>query len=291
MRKMQRYFACFEALLVVILMTLPNSSYGHSISNGQNFFDERYHGWFWFEETKKNEKAKDFGATKQIEPGANQVEAQKNVNITPESAKEQIQKFAKELEDLKFMMLAQPSVENVKAYRDKEKQMWTHAEKLHDAWDMANLMYPEQRDLINNPVNVHAVKAKRELELEQNKARIKELATKVDLVLFFNSECKYCKLLSPVLQNFGKEYGFSIEAVSSDGGKHEYFKTASMPKLVERLGIRAFPTVIAVSHDGKTAFELIRGYVSISELEEYSLLAAKYLQTQGIWDKITSEAS
>ena len=49
---------------------------------------------------------------------------------------------------------------------------------------------------------------------------------------------------------------------------------------LERLGITAFPTVIAVSHDSKTAFELIRGYVSISELEEYSLLAAKYLEEQ-----------
>ena len=281
---MLKDFACFAAVMVVILTTLPNSSYG------QHFFDERYRGWFWFEETNKTVKTKNRNKLERAESGQqDQGKVQEDSNMTPEAAKEQIQKFAKELEDLKFMMLAQPSVENVKAYRDKEKQMWTHAEKLHDSWDMANLIYPEQRDLINNPINVHAVKAKRELEFEQNRARIKELATKVDLVLFFNSECRYCKLLSPVLRTFAQNYGFSIEAVSNDGGKHEYFKTANMPKLVERLGIQGFPTVIAVSHDGKTAFELIRGYVSISELEEYSLLAVKYLQNQGVWDKMVNK--
>ena len=59
-------------------------------------------------------------------------------------AKAEIEQFAKELEDLKFMMLARPSVENVKAYRDKEKLMWTQAMTLHEAWDMTNLLYPNQ---------------------------------------------------------------------------------------------------------------------------------------------------
>ena len=97
-------------------------------------------------------------------------------------------------------------------------------------------------------------------------------------ILFFSDSCKYCALLSPVLKSFGEQYGFHIDAVSSNNVKHEYFKTTNAPQLIERLGITAFPTVIAVSHDSKTAFELIRGYVSISELEEYSLLAAKHLE-------------
>jgi conjugal transfer pilus assembly protein TraF len=139
------------------------------------------------------------------------------------------------------------------------------------------LLYPEQLDLINNPLNVHAVKVKRELESTKADEQIKEMAGNFDLVLFFSSNCPYCQLLSPVLKSFGQQYGFNIEAISADGSKHEYFPTAYMPELVMQLGITAFPTVIAVSHDSKTAFELIRGYVSISELREYSVLAMKYL--------------
>ena len=176
------------------------------------------------------------------------------------------------------MMLARPTPQNVKAYRDKEKQMWDQADSLHAAWDTANLLYPDQRDLINNPVNVHAVKAKRAMQEEENTQKIKELAKEFDLVLFFSDSCRYCALLSPVLKSFGEIYGFHIDAVSNNGSQHEHFKTAASPELIERLGITAFPTVIAVSHDSKTAFELIRGYVSLSELEEYSVLAASYLE-------------
>ena len=116
------------------------------------------------------------------------------------------------------------------------------------------------------------------MEFETNQSKIKELAKSFDLVLFFEPTCKYCALLSPVLKTFGEQYGFNIESVSSSGARHEYFKTAKATGLANQLGITAFPTVIAISHDSKTAFELIRGYVSLSELEEYSLLAIKYLE-------------
>ena len=249
------------AVLFIFLQFLAVNAHAN-----QNFFEQRYRGWFWFE---NKEKAPADSPRNQNNRAS---------DITPLEAKEEIEQFAKELEELKFMMLARPSPENVKAYRDKEKQMWDQADDLHAAWDMANLLYPEQRDLINNPVNVHGVKAKRAIQEEENTQKIKALAKDFDLVLFFSDSCKYCVLLSPVLKNFGEQYGFHIDAISATGSKHEYFKTANAPQLIESLGISAFPTVIAVSHDSKTAFELIRGYVSASELEEYSLLAAKYLE-------------
>lgn len=62
--------------------------------------------------------------------------------------------------------------------------------------------------------------------------------------------------------------------------KHEHFKTANVHGLAKSLGITAFPTVIAISNDSKEAFELIRSYVSISELEEYSLLMIKHLENR-----------
>lgn len=234
-----------------------------------NFLNERYRGWLWFENKDKGEAAKGY------DRGNNQ-----SLDISPKEAKEEIERFAKELEELKFMMLARPTAENVKAYRDKEKQMWDQAEALHEAWDLANLLYPQQRDLINNPVNVHGVKAKRAMQEEENTEKLKKLAQDFELVLFFSHSCGYCKLLSPVLKNFGEQYGFNIAAVSREGSKHEYFNTANKPELIDLLGIKAFPTVIAVSHDAKVAFELIRGYVSGSELEEYGVIAFNYLQRE-----------
>lgn len=228
-----------------------------------NFIDsERYRGWYWFEEKPNKHHNNEQEAIEQI---------------SPLQAKREIEQFKEELDNLRYLMLARPNPENIRAYRDKEQQMWQKAMELQEAWDLANLLYPEQRDLINNPVNVHAVKAKRELIAASNSKKIKLLATEYELVLFFNSDCRYCQLFSPVLKAFSDKYGFKISSVSSDGTRHEYFTTAYIPQLIAKLGISAFPTVIAVSNDATRAFELIRGYVSISELEEYAAMAASYL--------------
>ncbi len=255
---------------VILISLISVLSEVAKAANATNFYDQRYRGWLWFEESNLSTKKDN------IKPQTAQMQS----DISPAEAKAAIESFAKELEDLKFMMLARPSVQNIKAYRDKEKEMWDKALKLHDNWDMANLLYPEQRDLINNPVNVHAVKAKRSIQRAEDAKHIKEFATKFTLVLFFDANCKYCKLFSPVLKSFAEDYGFIVEAVSGSNSKHQYFKTSNNQQLIEQLGIKAFPTVIVVSNDGETAFELIRGYVSISELEEYSLLAIKHLVAQ-----------
>jgi conjugal transfer pilus assembly protein TraF len=234
-------------------------------TNAQSrFFEERYRGWLWFEEREQE---------------SSQIHHEEDVEqITASQAKAEIETLAKELEERKYVMLARPTVENVKSYREKEKEMWDKAMVLHDSWEMANLLYPEQRDLINNPVNVHAVKMKRAQDAGKLERGIADFAKRFDLVLFFQGGCKYCEAFSPILKTFGEKYGFKIEAVSMDGSQHEFFKTAHIPALVEQLGIKAAPTVVAISHDSKTAFELIRGYVTISELEEYSGLAIKHLQ-------------
>ena len=258
---MQKYLS----QLVLLIMLLPVTGQASS------FFQQRYRGWLWFESPSVTEQVA--GTTRKED----KVGILPKDELTPLAAKAEIEQFAKELEELKFLMLARPTPLNVKAYRDKEQAMWRQAEMLHDSWDMANLLYPEQRDLINNPVNVHAIKARRAKMQEEDSEKIITMAKKFDLVLFFAPDCRYCQALAPVLQHFALTYGFKVEAISLDGSEHEYFTTSNAPELISRLGITEFPIVIAVSHDSKIAFELIRGYVSIAELEEYSLLAIKHL--------------
>jgi conjugal transfer pilus assembly protein TraF len=245
-------------VLLVLLTSISNCFAG-------SFYDQRYRGWLWFEEGKKESNLKE------------------EENIGPDQAREEVELFAKELEERKFVMLARPTVKNVKAYRDKEQEMWQKAIKLDEATRMANFLYPQLYDHMLEPTNAMAVKLKREIEGGAQEELIKEFATKFDLVLFFRAGCKYCKAFEPVLANFAQKYGFNIEAASMDGEKSEFFKTSNANEVANRLGIEATPTVIAVSHDSKVAFELIRGFVSMSELEEYSALAVKYLQREGKW--------
>ena len=250
--------------LGIIVSIIPMQA--HAIE-GSSFFNQRYRGWLWFEEKTKEQNIQQKNETQNAQEKA----------ITPEAAKAEIEQFAKELEDAKYVMLARPSPENVKAYKDKEALMWQSATKLQESWDMANFLYPQHQDLIKDPINVHAVKLKREVDRTNDGVLITELAKGFDLVLFFKGSCKYCKAFEPVLKTFGQTYGFKVEAITMDGAQSEFFRAVSMPSLVRDLGIDAAPTLVAVSKDGQTAFELIRGYASISELEDYSIRATKHL--------------
>ncbi len=254
----------FMIRLLILLLLVP------SLAQASSFFDQRYRGWLWFEDKIKTRTKQNPAFTE------NQMQSE---FITPEDARAEVEQFAKELEDAKYVMLARPSPKNVKTYKDKEAHMWKSAQKLQESWDMANFLYPEHQNLIEEPNNVHAVKLKREVDRDNSLQLIHNLAKEFDLVLFFKGSCKYCKAFEPVLKSFGETYEFKIEAVTMDNTESEYFRTVSMPRLVKDLGIDAAPTLVAVSKDGKTAFELIKGYAAISELEEYTIRAAKHLAT------------
>jgi len=230
-------------------------------SFADDFLNHNYRGWFWFEENQKQE--------------------QTSPKITnPDQAKQQIETFKAELEDLRYMMLADPTIENVKSYREKENEMFKNGVILAELWNMANFKYPDLLDNIKDPTNVYARKLKQKQDASTEEEKIRKFAKEFSLVLFFKKSCPYCKEFEPVLKNFVDKYKFSIEAISLDNSKSEYFKTSPMPKELKSLAINGVPMVIAVSNDSKIAFELVRGYVVMSQLEEYSLLAIKSLEAQ-----------
>ena len=119
----------------------------------------------------------------------------------------------------------------------------------------------------------------KEQEEKQNSATLKAIAKKVELFLFFKSDCNHCEVLEKHLARFADIYGFKVEAVSIDGTKSRYFKTHTNTELIEQLQLKEMPTVIAVTNDSSLRFELARGAVSVADLEDNSLLMAKYLET------------
>ena len=97
-------------------------------------------------------------------------------------------------------------------------------------------------------------------------------------MLFSKGSCSYCKEFAPILKRFGEDYGFKIEELSIDGEMTGLFIGKTIPELAKKLGIEATPTTVAISKDGKHAFEMIRGYVTTMELEEYTILALDYVE-------------
>lgn len=252
-------FKTFCLNFTLFTLMLPLKTYGSS----NNFFDQRYRGWLWFEEKSEQELKKDNSA---------------NNTITPEQAQAEIEELKSQLDAKRSIMIARPSPEAVRDYMRYEKIMWEKALALDGSYRQAKFQYPEYFDRLKDPQNVHAVKFKRKLEQEALEDKIKSFAGKFDLVFFSRSTCKYCHEFAPILKRFGEFYGFNIEEVSLQGDLIGSFPGKYMPDLAVKLGIEATPSVVAISKDRKTAFELIRGYAAYAELEEYVGLAGDYVK-------------
>lgn len=254
-----------KRLIILLIAIMPLQALAKD-----SFFNQRYRGWIWFEE-KENKEIKD----KQEQ--AYRAKSQKQEEY--KKARAEVEEFAKELEDLRYMMIRYPgNVDHARAFLKKQGQMMDNAITLAATGRMVNFMHPNDFNQIENPQNLYGRRIKQEQDKLSNEEKIKQLASKVELFMFFAKDCPYSSSLAPVLDNFTKRYGFKCEAVSIDGSKSPYFKTHHNKELVEHLKLEQTPTVIAVTRDSKISFELIRGASSMTELEEYSLLGLQYLK-------------
>jgi DNA polymerase I-like protein with 3'-5' exonuclease and polymerase domains len=268
MRKRTCNIAMF---LLIGLMVLPSMALAES-----GFFEQRYRGWLWFEEKE---------ALSGLKAGASTASrAEANEEITVEEAKGEVESIIKELEDLRYVYLAWPNFRTQKAYRDKLGEIMDRGIRMQQLWDEQNFIEPEYRDLVNSPENVFAVKLNRKIKAQAEKEIIKQFAKDYELVFFYRKSCPRSSEFEPVLKSFGDTYQIKIEAVSVDGSESKYFPRSSTisQKMIEKLGISATPTVIAIRKDARKAFELIRGFVTLSELEENTVKAWHIIEEKGI---------
>lgn len=245
--------------------------YSSNALSSEKFFDNKkqYQGFYWFED-KQEDKKRDI----------------KLEDITPEIAANNMENRKKQLNEFRNIMfeLIFQKADNkeiykaVKNYKQLEKEMMDNAVKLSVVWELVNFTHPDMLDRINNPVNVPANKLKRSHIAGQNIIKIQDFARIFDLVLFEQKGCIYCQEFKPIMMYFAKIYGFNLEIIES-GTEYE--------QIIEKLSIRAAPTLIAISKDGKTAFELIRGLSTLSELENNILIATELLESG---HKFTKEA-
>ncbi|WP_341756121.1 MULTISPECIES: conjugal transfer protein TraF [unclassified Candidatus Tisiphia] len=269
----------YKYILKILLICIVVTNYG--ITNycyASNFFNQRYRGWMWFEEKEKAEKV----TNKQKELTLKEIQKQKYAK-----ARQEVEQFSQELEELKFMMIRYPeNIEHARRYKEKEAQMLDDSLKLAHTFRMVNFLYPEIINLIDNPINLYGRRIKEEINEQETTKKLKELSCKIELFVFFSSTCPYCTALEPVLNDFAKKYGFKVEAVSLDDSRSKFFKTHQNKGLAEKLNLQRTPTIVVVTNDSKINFELIRGAASMSELEEAAIFAAEYLNkmegTEGI---------
>lgn len=252
--------------LVVVLLICNQASF----VSANDFLHQRYRGWLWFEERKQQK------INEEIQQELEKVQKQEQERA---KARAEVEAFSKELDDLKYMMIRYPeNLDHVYAYKKKEAEMLDAALKLDHSYRLVNLLHPNDVNHKENPVNLYGRKIHQQEEQKATEEKIAELADKIELFFVFSSDCPYSMHAAPVVSQFTQKYKIETEALSTNGKKSQYFKTHFNQELVNMLGIESVPSLILVTKDGKTRFEIARGAVSFSELEEKMLLAHEILK-------------
>lgn len=229
--------------------------------------DNMYRGFYWFETPERKKQKQDILANDEQLLGS----------MTPALAGMRIEERKRRLNEARAMMMeyafsnASPEViyEHIRKYKTLEAELFDGAIGLGKASQVVAFTNPEFADQINNPTNALGNKIRRKQESDTRKAKIKQFAGKYDLVLFEKAGCPYCLEFSPIFKHFTSLYGFAYEKT--------YISDERNRTLLARLSIDGAPTVVAVSKDGSDAFELARGALTISEIEEMTGIAVDYL--------------
>ena len=255
-------FAKAFAALILLSCTVSNA-FARDIS----FYDgaNKHKGFYWFESKQsKND---------------NKTEEEFHYP-TPEEATKAIEMRKKAMDDARSQMIelaydktTPPEIlrKAIVKYKKLEAEMYDGAIRLTYANEMANFTNPEIANVAEYPTNVFANKIKRKSDYEQKIKTIREFAKNFDLLVFTNDNCPYSRVFMPVITNFAKEHGFSLEKTSLDGAEG---------KIAQTLGITSTPTLVAVSSDSNEMFEISRSMVSVSELEANIVLSSKYSDEQ-----------
>ena len=246
-------------VLSILLMFFARESFA---ANGSFYNqDNMYRGFYWFEVQEKEKK---------------QLQESNHALPTPEEASASMEARKLELDNARNVMLELSYREDIPnevlrasivKYKKLEAKMYGSAIRLSGASDMANFTNPELVNYDKEPTNVFANKIKRRLAGEEKLKTIKEFGSKFDLLLFANNDCPYSKGFVPIATRFANNYGYDLDITSLE---------SSAGAIAAKLGITSTPTLVAISKDATQLFEIARGYVSLSELEESIVLSQKY---------------
>lgn len=224
-----------------------------------SFFDKRAEGWHWYEDPLSGNKVEEEGKK----------EKRYDERPTPSSPTEKIEAQRKALELKLHTAIIEPSRENIISYIIAQKALMDQSQKFSEAWRRVVLTTPSLDETLIHPVDQNARHIYYDEKHKELSQRIKALAQKYGLFFFFRKNCSYCHAFAPIVKRFAQKYGWSVLAVSMDGGTLPEFPHAKRDNgISKRLQISHVPSLIALHPRTGQLIPLAYGMVSESEIED-----------------------
>lgn len=218
------------------------------------FFERHAEGWHWYQSLSDNIVEKN---------------EQDTDPTSPQTPTQAIENQKKELETKLHAAIIEPTREKIIAYIVAQKALMDQSQKFSEAWKQVVMTTPSLDETIHYPVDQNARHIYYEEKHKQLSQSIKALAQEYGLFFFFRKNCPYCHHFAPVVKRFAQKYGWSVLAISMDGGKLPEFPEAKRNNgIAERLQVLHVPALIAVHPKTGKLIPLAYGMVSESEIEK-----------------------
>ena len=257
-----RYLPITLEVITFLLFLNP----GHYVLSTA-FFERHAEGWHWYEslsDSKIEERKK--SSLKEITSGRSSLRSPSFSSSTPT---EKIEAQRKELETKLHTAILEPSHENIITYILAQKALMDQSERFSESWKEVVLRTPSLDETLVHPVDQNARHVYYQERHQEITKRIKALAQEYGLFFFFKSKCAYCHHFAPIVKDFAKKHGWSVLAVSLDGGTLPEFPEARKDNgMAARLQVSHVPALIAFHPTSGQMIPLAYGLISESEIEE-----------------------
>ncbi len=240
-------------LFFLFVISIANSSMAENA-----FYNDRERGWYYHEKFEELKKPKQL-----VKPKMSLQE------MDGSQVLDTLASVQKEMQVRQARYTLEPSVENARDFLDYQRLMFKNGEKASEAMQTVLIKYPYLDSRLENPIHSQAIKIK---TLESDKSetqKIKEFAQHFKLIYFFKEGCSYCREFQPILEKIVKDYGFKIEAISSDGKKLEgsLIETNIDNGMTTKLNIKTYPSLIAYNSQNNIYLPVSSGYLPLQDLK------------------------
>lgn len=235
------------------------------------FYNDHAKGWHWYEPQQIP-----VDPSQQEEPKKPKNETKEKTSHKPKTPVQIVASYRQELENRLAKAWIDPTPQNIRSYQEMQKDMTDRSKVFSDVWMQSIFQDPALDHTIVSPVNQKARHVQLDLEKKKLQQTIQEISKEYGLFFFFSGNCSYCHEFSPIVKQFSNQYGWSVLAISVDGGKNETFPNAiSDNGLFQQWNVKVIPSLYAVNPNTGHVIPLANGMTSIDQIETRLLMLLK----------------
>jgi len=198
-----------------------------------SFFKKRAEGWHWYESQEPEIRDQESG-----------VKNQETRTLNPT---QMIKAQRKALEEKLHTAILEPTDKNITSYLIAQKALMDQSQRFSESWRRVVMTTPSLDETLIHPVDQNAKHIYYAEQSQKLQKRIQGLAREYGLFFFFRENCPYCHTFAPIVKRFAQKYGWSVLAISMDGGTLPEFPEARRDNgISKRLQIAHVPALIAL---------------------------------------------